>query len=463
MEVDKDFVHRQFRCDYNVVGIHRIGTGADAALAHNQVHHVPDVGIGQHQMRLDQRFFDAVDTGGVGQINRVVHFHHGAVFQIDVVNHAGIGGDNVHIVFPAQTLLNDFHVEQTEEAAAETETQRSGTFRLIDKSRVVELQFAHTEFKLVIIGAVNGVNTAEHHRAHFFEPGERLFAGHTRKSHRIADLGIRGAFDVGDQVAHFTGIQTVGGAHFGAEKAHFLDFAFQTGAEKFHPVAPAETARHHAHINHHPAVRVVSGVKNQRTGAAVAFFRRRDAVDHRFKKFRNPFAGLTGNEQSFFAGDRQNFFHLFIAEFKVRCGQVDLVDQRNDVQIFLERQIDVGNGLRLHALRGVDQKQRAFASAQRTAHFVVEVNVSGSVNKVDLISIAIIGFVIHAHRMGLDGNTAFAFQIHTVKKLILHFALRHRIGILQQAVGKGGFTVVDVRNDRKVTDMFQWYISQVCF
>jgi hypothetical protein len=49
--------------------------------------------------------------------------------------------------------------------------------------------------------------------------------------------------------------------------------------------------------------------------------------------------------------------------------------------------------------------------------------------------------------MGFDGNAAFAFQIHTVQELILHFALCHSIGIFQQAVGKGGFAVVNVRNN----------------
>ena len=65
--------------------------------------------------------------------------------------------------------------------------------------------------------------------------------------------------------------------------------------------------------------------------------------------------------------------------------------------------------------------------------------------------------------MGLDGDPAFAFQIHAVKQLILHFALFHCAGVFQQAVSQRGFAVVDMGNDRKITDMFQWYISRFIF
>jgi hypothetical protein len=53
-----------------------------------------------------------------------------------------------------------------------------------------------------------------------------------------------------------------------------------------------------------------------------------------------------------------------------RGGQVDLVDDRDDRQVVLERQVQVVDCLRLHALHGVDDQQRAFAGGQRTADLV---------------------------------------------------------------------------------------------
>jgi hypothetical protein len=41
----------------------------------------------------------------------------------------------------------------------------------------------------------------------------------------------------------------------------------------------------------------------------------------------------------------------------VRRGQVDLVDDRNDLQVVLQRQIKVGQGLGLDPLGRVDEKK----------------------------------------------------------------------------------------------------------
>ena len=44
---------------------------------------------------------------------------------------------------------------------------------------------------------------------------------------------------------------------------------------------------------------------------------------------------------------------------RLRRRQVDLVEHRDDVQVVLEREVEVGERLRLDALRGVDQQHRA--------------------------------------------------------------------------------------------------------
>ena len=45
--------------------------------------------------------------------------------------------------------------------------------------------------------------------------------------------------------------------------------------------------------------------------------------------------------------------------------QIDLVDDRNDFQAVIDREIRVGEGLRFYALRSIDYEQRAFARGQR--------------------------------------------------------------------------------------------------
>ena len=59
-----------------------------------------------------------------------------------MVDDAGIGGDDVHAVFAAEAFLDDFEMEEAEEAAAEAKAQGDGAFGLIDEGGVVELELA---------------------------------------------------------------------------------------------------------------------------------------------------------------------------------------------------------------------------------------------------------------------------------------------------------------------------------
>ena len=48
---------------------------------------------------------------------------------------------------------------------------------------------------------------------------------------------------------------------------------------------------------------------------------------------------------------------LLLHTVHVRCGKVDLVDDRNDRQVVLQGSLQVGNRLGLHPLSCIDQEQ----------------------------------------------------------------------------------------------------------
>ena len=54
--------------------------------------------------------------------------------------------------------------------------------------------------------------------------------------------------------------------------------------------------------------------------------------------------------------------------------------------------------------------------------------------------------------MGLDRDAAFAFEVHIVEQLGLHIAVGDGSGQLQDTVGQGRFAVVDMGNDREISD-----------
>ena len=71
---------------------------------------------------------------------------------------------------------------------------------------------------------------------------------------------------------------------------------------------------------------------------------------------------------------------LLLHSVRIGSRQVDLVQDRDDLQIVLHRQIGVGHGLGLDALGGVDDQQRTLASRQAPRNLVREVHVARRVD-----------------------------------------------------------------------------------
>src|SRR5437868_8214422 len=106
--------------------------------------------------------------------------------------------------------------------------------------------------------------------------------------------------------------------------------------------------------------------------------------------------------------------------------------------------------LRLNALSGVDDQERAFTGCQRSRYFIGEIDVPRRIEKIETIGSARFRPVIHSDRMCFDGDTAFPLQIHGIEQLILFLALLNRAGAFQQPIGQGGLTMIDVRDDAKI-------------
>ena len=71
-------------------------------------------------------------------------------------------------------------------------------------------------------------------------------------------------------------------------------------------------------------------------------------------------------------------------------GQVDLVEDRHDLVVGVERLVDVGERLRLDALGCVDHEQRALAGGERARHLVGEIDVAGRVDQVEDVGLAVL-------------------------------------------------------------------------
>ena len=181
--------------------------------------------------------------------------------------------------------------------------------------------------------------------------------------------------------------------------------------------------------------------------------RRRNALHDRFQHIRHALPGLRADQQRIGRVEPHRALdHLFGAR-DVGTLQVDLVDDRNNFEPMIDRQIRVRQRLRFHALRSIHHQQRPFASGERARNFVRKIHVPRSVDQIELINLPILRRIQHADGMGLDRDAALALQVHRIEHLLLHFAHGKRPGQLQQPVGQRGFPVINMRNNRKIADV----------
>ena len=144
---------------------------------------------------------------------------------------------------------------------------------------------------------------------------------------------------------------------------------------------------------------------------------------------------------------------LDLFEHLVDAGdrQVDLVDDRDDLQARFDRRIRIGDRLRLHPLKGVDQQQRPFARRQRPRDLVGEVDMAGRVDEVQLVGLAFM-LVQDGDGPRLDGDAPVPLDVEVVQNLLFELPLGDRPGFEQQLVGQRALAVVDVGDDREVTN-----------
>ena len=111
-------------------------------------------------------------------------------------------------------------------------------------------------------------------------------------------------------------------------------------------------------------------------------------------------------------------------------------------------------GLGLDALGCVDDEQGPFAGRDGTRHFIAEIDVPRGVDQIEDVFLTVFALVVHLNGVALDGDAPLSLQIHVIQGLLLQLTVGNRPGRLEQTVGQGALSVVDVCDDAKVADVF---------
>ena len=79
----------------------------------------------------------------------------------------------------------------------------------------------------------------------------------------------------------------------------------------------------------------------------------------------------------------------------------------------------------------------------------------GRIHQIELIGNAVLGGIFQPHGLRLDRDAALTLDIGVIQDLLFHLALFQPAAGLDQAVGQRRFPMIDMGNNREISDMFQ--------
>ncbi len=226
------------------------------------------------------------------------------------------------------------------------------------------------------------------------------------------------------------------------------------GADELYEVAGVERAVDNLEVGNDAAEWVEYRVENQ--GLERSFrvaFGRRDALYDGLQNVGHAHAGLARGADNLFGFAAEQVNNLVLDLFGFGRIEVAFVEHGYDFQVIVDGHVEIRYGLGLDALRGIDNEQSALACCNRARHLVGKVDVSGGVNEVQHVALAV-ELVVHLNGVALDGDAAFALEVHVVEYLGLHVFLADCVGIFEQTVGQCALAVVNVGYYAKIADIF---------
>ena len=235
---------------------------------------------------------------------------------------------------------------------------------------------------------------------------------------------------------------------------NYVGVVHGAGGHELDAFALGQAAIDHPHQHHHAHVAVEPAVDDHRAQRTFGVTPgRRHLGDDGLQDLVDAHAGLGRTRDGLGRVDADHVLDLQLRVIRVGLRQIHLVQHRHHLHAQIERGVAVGDGLRLYALTGIDHQQRALASGERTRDLVREVDVARRVDQVQVVDLAITRGVAQCGGLRLDGYPTLFLEIHGVEHLLLHLSVGQTAATLDQAVSERRLAVVDVRDDRKVSDV----------
>ena len=144
---------------------------------------------------------------------------------------------------------------------------------------------------------------------------------------------------------------------------------------------------------------------------------------------------------------------LVLHLFDAGVGLVNLVDDDDDAMVQLQGALQHKTGLGHRTLRRVHQQQNAVDHLQNALNLAAEIRMAGGIDNVDLHTV-----VMHRRVLCQNGDAAFTLEVARV-----HDALGGRLilavntALTEHFVHQRGLAVVNVRDDRNISQIFSYH------
>ena len=193
--------------------------------------------------------------------------------------------------------------------------------------------------------------------------------------------------DAGVEEADLADRELLDRARLRREDAQLVDLVGPPGGHEEDLVPFAERAVDDAHHADDPAIGVVPGVEQQRLerrlGVALAAAGCRGRSRSRTSSM--PIPDLAEASTASWASMPTTLSICSLTRSGSAAGRSILLITGTRSRLPFDRQVGVGERLRLHPLRGVDHQQRPLAGGEAARHLVGEVDVAGGVDQVELV------------------------------------------------------------------------------
>jgi hypothetical protein len=136
--------------------------------------------------------------------------------------------------------------------------------------------------------------------------------------------------------------------------ADLVRIVHHAGVEELHFITLADGAVHYAEIRDDATEGIEYAVENERLQRCCGIaFRRWHALNNGFQQLVHAQAGFAAGTEDVLQLAADEVHDLVLHLLRVGAGQVHLVQHGNDLQVVLQGQVEVADGLRLNALGGV--------------------------------------------------------------------------------------------------------------